>query len=85
MSSNNYRSTPYYNSFFTTPPSLSSAIHAQEHAKTKKIVSNVLALNLVTPLYKMGAIEAARAPGTKKPADEVQFGTIVVTDCLNFF
>ena len=52
---------------------LSLAIHAQEHAKTKKVVSNVLALNLVTQLYKMGAIEAARAPGTKKPADEVHF------------
>ena len=52
---------------------LSLAIHAQEHAKTKKVVSNVLALNLVTQLYKMGAIEAARAPGTKKPADEVRF------------
>ena len=48
------------------------AIHAQEHAKTKKVVSNILALNLVTQLYKMGAIEAARAPGTKKPADEVR-------------
>lgn len=83
VSSNNYRSTLYYQ-FLTTPTSLSSAIHAQEHAKTKKIVSNVLALNLVTQLYKMGAIEAARAPGTKKPADEVRFITIVGTDCLNF-
>lgn len=48
------------------------AIHAKEHAKTKKIVSNVLALNLVTQLYRMGAIEAARAPGAKKSADQVK-------------
>ena len=56
-------------------PSLSPsplAIHAKEHASTKKLVSNSLALNLVTQLYQMGAIEAAKAPGTKKPADLVE-------------
>jgi hypothetical protein len=30
----------------------------------------------------MGAIEAARAPGTKKPADEVLFITVVGTIIL---
>lgn len=47
--------------FFLCP-----AIYAKEQAKTKKLVGNVLALNLVSQLYQMGAIEAARAPGTKK-------------------
>ena len=56
--------------------SLLPAIHAKEHAKTKKVVSNVLALNLVTQLYKMGAIEAARPPGAKKPSDEVHVHVI---------
>ena len=52
--------------------SLSSpAIHAEEHASTKKLVGNALALNLVRQLFNLGAIDAARAPGTKKPADVV--------------
>lgn len=51
---------------------LPPAIHAKEHASTKKVVGNALALNLVTQLYEMGAIEPARAPGTKKPADVVR-------------
>lgn len=53
-------------------PKLHKTIHAKEHAGTKKLVSNTLALNLVTQLYRLGAIEAARAPGTKKPANEVE-------------
>ncbi len=61
---------PQDHSFCLTslPP---AAIYAKEHAGTKKLVGNALALNLVTQLYRMGAIEAARAPGTKKPADQV--------------
>lgn len=51
---------------------LPPAIHAKEHASTKKVVGNALALNLVTQLYELGAIEPARAPGTKKPADVVR-------------
>ena len=52
-------------------PHLSPAIHGKEHASTKKLVGNALALNLVRQLYHLRAIEAARAPGTKKPADIV--------------
>ena len=58
---------PHHHPLSYCPP----AIHAKEHAGTKKLVSNALALNLVTQLYRLGAIEAARAPGTKKPANEV--------------
>ena len=47
------------------------ALHAKEHASTKKMVGNALALNLVQQLFSLGAIDAARAPGTKKPTDTV--------------
>lgn len=53
-------------------PKMHRTIHAKEHASTKKVVGNALALNLVTQLYELGAIEPARAPGTKKPADVVE-------------
>jgi ATP-dependent RNA helicase A len=52
-------------------PKLHRTIHAKEHASTKKLVGNALALNLVRQLFSLGAIDAARAPGTKKPADIV--------------
>ena len=48
------------------PPSPPPAIHAREQAATKKLVSNVLALNLVTQLYRLGAIEPVKPPGAKK-------------------
>ena len=51
-------------------------------------MSNALALNLVTQLYGMGAIEAARPPGAKKPTDEVslrghQNGRVVAESFLS--
>ena len=64
----------------------SPAIHAEEHASTKKLVGNALALNLVRQLFNLGAIDAARAPGTKKPADVVseQFFIPPLSPSLSF-
>ncbi len=56
----------------SSPPPLSTAIHAREQANTKKTVGNVLALNLVTQLYRIGAIQPAKAPGAKKSAAMVR-------------
>ena len=56
----------------SSPSLLITAIHAREQANTKKLVGNVLALNLVTQLWKMGAIQPAKAPGAKKTATVVR-------------
>ena len=56
---------------FPSLPPPSPAIHARETASTKKVVGNVLALNLVTQLYKMGAIEAVKPPTSKSQENMV--------------
>jgi len=43
-----------------------AAIHGKEHSGTKKQVGNRLALNLVSQLYKMGAIEPCKVQSKKK-------------------
>ena len=47
------------------------ALHAKEHAGTKKQAGNGLALQLVSQLYQLGIIEAHRAPGEKKKVDQL--------------
>ena len=50
---------------------LVASLHVKEHAGTKKQAGNVLALELVTQLYHLGVIEACKAPGDKKLANQV--------------
>lgn len=67
-------------------PTLHKTITAKEHASTKKQATNALALNLVVQLYRLGVIEAARAPGAKKASEqaveprEVKIPEVILSD-----
>lgn len=56
----------------------SEAVYAKEQAGTKKQVGNKLALNLVSQLYKMGAIEPCKAPGSKKKESMVSSSHVLL-------
>lgn len=56
------------------------AVHGKEHARTKKLASNGLALQLVTQLYHLGVIEAHK-PGEKK-TNQV---TMVIVTWLKYY
>ncbi|XP_065917877.1 ATP-dependent RNA helicase A protein-like isoform X2 [Dysidea avara] len=67
---------PDHNRSFTAEmtiyvPKLRRTLHVKEHAGTKKQAGNVLALELVTQLYHLGVIEACKAPGDKKSANQI--------------
>jgi len=48
-----------------------AGVFAKEDGGSKKQVSNAIALSLVEQLFRLGAIDPARAPGTKKQAQQV--------------
>ena len=59
-----------------------TAIHGKEHAGTKKQVGNKLALNMVSQLYRMGAIDAVRP--TAKKDNQVRYRVGDWKGCVEF-